>query len=92
MPWGVDEIELITFTRKTGVVERYALRLDGNPALAFDVEGVQYLGIHFSIGKAAAGLNESVRQGGFTVVDVGNNREIADMAKVAHRIGSQINN
>ncbi len=66
----VDKVQLIGFTIRRFVIEGDALRLDGNTALTFKIHGVQNLGCHFTIGKATANLDNSVRQCRLTVVDV----------------------
>ncbi|MNL37675.1 hypothetical protein D3C87_1598350 [compost metagenome] len=76
MAWSVDEIQLISFTIKGFVVERHALRFDGNTAFAFQVHGVQYLGFHFTIRQATANLDNTVRQRRLTVVNVSNDRKV----------------
>ncbi|MNF46427.1 hypothetical protein D3C84_275920 [compost metagenome] len=61
------------------------MRLDGDPALTFEVHGIQDLGFHFTIGEAATHLDETIGQGGLAMVDVGDDGEIADMTQVTHR-------
>jgi hypothetical protein len=58
--------------------------LDGDAALTLKIHGVQYLSLHFTRGKTAAHLDETVSQGGLAVVDVGNDGKIADMTQVTH--------
>jgi hypothetical protein len=55
------------------------LRFNRNPTLTLDIHRVKHLRRHFTVGQAAAALNQSVCKGGFTVIDVGNDREIADV-------------
>ena len=66
------------------VVQGHAVRLDGDPTLALKVHGVQNLSLHFTLGKATADLNESVRQCRLAVIDMGDDGKIADMTEVTH--------
>src|SRR5271157_2886252 len=52
--------------------------LDGDAALALQVHGVQHLLHHFALRKRAGDLQQAVRQRRLAVVDVRNDREIAD--------------
>ena len=58
--------------------------LDGDAALTLQIHGVQNLSLHFTRGKTAAHLDETVSQGGLAVVNVGNDGKIADMTQVTH--------
>jgi hypothetical protein len=53
--------------------------LDGDAALTFQIHGIQYLGLHLACRQGAGQLKQPVRQGGFAVVNVGDNCEIADV-------------
>ena len=64
-------------------IERDTLRLDGDTALAFDIHGVEHLLVHLAVAQAAAVLNEPVSEGGFTVIDMGDDGEVADVSEVA---------
>src|SRR5690606_42055734 len=68
-----------------GVVEGNALRFDGNTALAFDVHGGQHLSLHFTVTKTATDLNKTVWQGGFAVVNMGDDGEVTNVVQLAHR-------
>src|SRR5690606_22081965 len=81
---GVDEVQLVGFAVTRLVVEGNAVGLDGDATLTLQIHRVQYLGCHLPFAQAAADLNETVGQSRFAVVDVGNDREIADQAEVAH--------
>src|SRR5690554_7805964 len=85
MARGIDKIQLVGFTIFGGVVERYALGLDGDAPFPFEVHGVQDLFGHFTVRQATANLDKAVRQRGFTVVDVGNNGKVTDSARSEER-------
>ena len=79
---GVDEVELVGLpVALRCVVERDALRLDGNAALALQIHRIQHLRLHFALGQAAAHLDEAVGEGGFAVVNMGDDGKIADALK-----------
>src|SRR3546814_3565385 len=81
---GVDEVEVVDLPVARGVRQRYRLGLDGDAAFALDRVVGEHLGFHLPRGQASAPLDDSVGQGQLAVVDVGDDREIAD---VPHQIG-----
>jgi hypothetical protein len=76
VPRCIDHVELIALAVAGGVIKRNALRLDGDPALALELHGVEHLGLHLPIGQTPAQLDEAVGEGRFAVVDVCNDGEI----------------
>merc|ERR1711965_1004631 len=84
MAGRVDEVELVGLTVTGGVVERHALRLDGDAAFALQIHGIQHLLLELAVGQPAANLNEAVRQGGFAVINVRDDGEIANVRNVGH--------
>lgn len=79
MPGGVDEVQLVDLPVLRRVRQGHRLRLDRDATLALDRVGVEHLGFHLARLKAAAQLDDPVGQGGFPVVDVGNDGEVADI-------------
>jgi hypothetical protein len=75
---GVDEVELVGLAVARGVRQRHRLRLDGDPALALDRVGVEHLRFHLAGLESAADLDDAVGERGLAVVDVGDDREVAD--------------
>ena len=84
MSGGIDKIQLIGFAIAVLVVQGHTLGLDGNAPLPLQIHGVQYLGFHLSIGQTTAALNKAIGQGGLTVVDMGDDREVANVLVVCH--------
>ena len=82
----VDQVEVVDLAVARRVFERCGLRLDGDAALALDVHRVEHLRFHLAITQAAAALDDAIGQRALAVVDVGNDREIAD---VIHEGGLQ---
>ena len=80
----VHQVELIGLAVLGLVVEAHGLRLDGDAALALDVHRVEDLLLHLAVGDVAAQLDQPVGQGRLAVVDVGDDREIADERGVGH--------
>ena len=78
VPGRVDEVELVALAvLLRRVIKSDRLRLDGDAALALELEGIEHLVLHFAGFEAAANLDEAVRQRGLAVIDVGDDREIA---------------
>ncbi len=71
---GIDDVDGVAFPENGGV-----LRLDGDALLAFEIHGIHGAlggGLVFAVG--AASLEELVDEGGFPMVNVGDNGEIAN--------------
>ncbi|SVK46296.1 Uncharacterised protein [Acinetobacter baumannii] len=79
MARGVDKVKLIGLPIQRLVIQRDALRLDGDAALALQIHGIEHLRSHFTVGQATANLDNAVRQRRLTVVNMGNNGEISYM-------------
>ena len=78
MPRGVDQVEHIGLPVRRGVQQPDGPGLDGDAPLPLQVHVVQDLVLHVPGLHRLAGLQQAVRQGGFSVVDVGNDGEISD--------------
>ena len=75
----VDQVELVGAAVAGGVLERGGLRLDRDAALALDVHRVEHLRFHLAVGETAATLDQAIGEGRFAVVDVGDDRKIANL-------------
>jgi hypothetical protein len=82
MPRGIDQIQAVGLAVARAVIERHALGLDSDAAFALDVHGIEYLLLHLAFLETAAHLNKAVGQGGFTVIDMGDDREISDQQRI----------
>ena len=74
---GVDDVDGVAFPENGGV-----LRLDGDALFPFEVHGVHGAlggGLVFTVG--AAGLQELVHEGGFPMVNVGDDGEISNFQR-----------
>ena len=83
----VHEVELIGLAVQGLVCQAHGLGLDGDAALALELHGVQHLVPEFALGQAPAAFDEPVGEGRLAVVDMGDDREIADVGEIGH--GSQ---
>ena len=88
----VHQVDLIGLAIVCGIIQPYGLGLDGDTALALDIHAIEHLLLHLPVGEAAAELDQSIRQRGLAVVDMGDDREVPDMAEVGHvkRIPSKL--
>ncbi len=80
----VDQVQLIGLAVAGRVGEAHGLRLDGDAALALDLHGIEHLAGHLARLEPAAALDEPVGEGRLAVIDVGDDREIADAGEVGH--------
>jgi hypothetical protein len=78
---GVDQVQHIVLAVLGPVLQADGLGLDGDAALALDVHRVEHLLLHVARGEAAGQLDQPVGQGGFAVVDVGHDGEVADLVE-----------
>ena len=75
----VDQVKGVRFTVAGLVVERHGVRLDRNAALPLDVHRVQDLVPELALLYPAAVHNQTVCEGRFTMVDVGDDAEVSDV-------------
>jgi hypothetical protein len=71
--WGIDEIEFVAFSLHSGRSE-----FDGDSAFLFDIHTVEDL-VVVEFADGAGEFEHSIGEGGFSVVDVGDDTEVADM-------------
>ena len=75
----VDEIEFIDRAVLAAIVQAHGLRLDRNAALALKLHVVEHLRLHLALSQSARAFNEAVGKRRLAMVDVRDNREIADV-------------
>jgi len=90
MAGRVDQVEHVIPAVARPVIEPHGLRLDGDAALALDVHGIEHLLDHLAVGKPAGQLDQPVGQGRFAVVDMRDDREIADVVDGGRRHGARL--
>ena len=79
MPRRIDEVQLVRLAILRLVVEAHGLRLDRDAALALDIHAVEDLILHLTLAERARIFDQTVRNRRFAMVNMGNNREIADI-------------
>ena len=89
MAGSVDEVELVGLAVVGGVHHADGVGLDGDAALALEVHGVEDLGLHLAHGKRSGELQQAVGQRGFTVVDMRDDRKVAEESGV-HRMRAKL--
>jgi len=76
VPGRIDHVQLVALAVARGVVERHALRLDGDPAFALELHRIEHLFVHLAFRESPAQLDEPVGEGRFAVVNVCDDGEI----------------
>lgn len=79
MSGGINQVKCTAFTIAAGIGQAYALALDGDTPFPLNIHGVQHLIAEMPLVYQAGVFNEAIRQGGFAMVNVGNNTEVSDM-------------
>ena len=78
----IHQVELVGLAVAGLVGQAHGLGLDGDAPLPLDIHGIEDLVAHLPVGDGAAGLDQPVGQGGFAMVDMGDDREVADMGEI----------
>lgn len=84
MAGRVHQIQRIGLAILGRIVEPDGLRLDGNPALFFDVHRIEHLLRHFPIGQPTRQLDQSIGQSRLAVVNMGHDGEVSDFIARCH--------
>ena len=79
MTGGVDEVELVGVAVVRLVHHADGVCLDSDTTFALEVHGVEHLGLHLARGQRAGELEKAVGEGGLAMVDVRDDREVADV-------------
>ena len=80
----VNQVQPVVFPVRRSIMQADSPRFDGDAALTLQIHVVQQLVFHRAGINRVAQLNQPVGQGGFSVVNVGDNRKITDVA-LLHR-------
>ena len=83
----VHQVEDIGLSVLRLVVEAHRLRLDGDAALALDLHRIEHLLDHVALGEAAGRLDQPVGERRLAVVDMRDDREVAD---IGDRVGGHV--
>ena len=84
MTGGIDEVQFVHLPVLGFVRNAHSLCLDGDATLPFQLHFVQILLARLPLADNLRQLKNAVGQGGFAVVDVGDNAKIADIFLVGH--------
>ena len=84
MAGGIDQVQVVGLAIRRRINQAHGLRLDGDAALALDIHAVEHLRVHFALGQAAAMLDQAVGERRFSMIDMGDDGEVADAGKVCH--------
>jgi len=79
MAGRVDQVEDVGLAVLGRIAQPHGLRLDGDAALALDIHGIEHLFLHLARLQAPGGLDQTVGQRRFAMVDMRNNGEVADV-------------
>ena len=84
MAGGVDQVQLVVdpFVMK---IHLDGVALDRDAAFPLQVHVVEHLVLHVLAGDGAGDLQQPVGQGALTMVDMGDNAEIADVLHAEQR-------
>ncbi len=78
----VDEVQDVLLAVERRVVEAHRVRLDGDAALALEVHAVEHLRLHLAGLQGAREFEEAIGQRRLAVVDVRDDGEIANVARI----------
>ena len=84
MAGRVDEVQLVGLAVARLVEDAHRLGLDRDPALALEVHRVEHLRAHRARVDGLRHLEDAIGQRRLAVVDVGDDREVADVRLVGH--------
>ena len=79
VPRGVDEIEDVLLTVRSGEVHRHRVALDRDALLALEVHRVEELLLHLALLDGLRMLEQAVGKGRLAVVDVRDDAEVTDV-------------
>ena len=77
MPRRIEQIQPVFFARLCGVLHRYRVRFDRDSAFPFQIHGIEQLILFLALVDGARALEQPIRQGRLSVVDVRDDAEIA---------------
>ena len=84
VPRSVYQVQDVCLTVRCRILDANRVGLDRDAAFALNVHGVEDLLLHVPLRHRARHLNEPVGKRRLPVVDMGDDREIADMRQVSH--------
>jgi len=82
VPGCVDEVQDVLLTVACGVVQANRVRFDRDAALALEIHRIEHLRFHLAGLQRAGQLEETVGQRRLPVIDMRDDRKIADALRV----------
>ncbi len=79
---GIDQVEDIALTVLRLILDPDRLGLDRDTALPLEIHRVQDLVFHLPLGDRPGALEQTIGQGRLAMVDMGDDREVADMLEL----------
>ncbi len=73
----IEQVEPVFLAVLRGVTHRHRVRLDRDPALAFEIHRIEELILFLAVVNRAGALEQAIRQSRFAVIDVRDDAEIA---------------
>ena len=86
MTGSVDQVEFVLFAVERSVEHAHGLRFDGDALLTLQVHLVERLLHQFALRYGSGKFEQTISQGRFAVIDVGDNAEISNMCLICHSI------
>jgi len=77
---GIDEVQLELLTLAISIGEGDRLAFDGDSPLPLYVHSIGHLFAELAVIDQTGHFDQAVSQGRFSVIDVGNNTEVSNMA------------
>ena len=80
----INEVQLVSMPIMGFIGGSHRMSFYGNPPLTFKIHIVQDLITSFSCRHRTSQLQETIGKGGFTVIDMGDDRKVANTGKIVH--------
>ena len=78
MPWCINQVEVVNLAIFSFVTQSSCLSLNRDATFALDIHRIENLGFHFAIRKTPTKLNNAICERRFAVINVSDDRKIAD--------------
>jgi hypothetical protein len=82
VPRRIDQVELVRFAVSGRVAHAHGARFDGDALFPLEIHRVEKLGFHLALGDGIRLFQQPIGEGRFTVVDVRDDRKIANLCGV----------
>ncbi len=86
----VDQVENVGASVSCPIGKADRLRLDGDAALALDIHRIEHLRTHLALAEGAANFDQTVGEGRFAVINMGDDGKVADAREIRHAAACSI--